>query len=96
MPKGVLSMPQSLTEILAQRGDSYGDYNEQAHQSQMLKACIRNSQSYPDMLAIERESLEMICTKMSRILCGSPHHEDSWVDIAGYAQLVVDRLRRGT
>jgi len=89
-------MPQSLTEILAQRGDSYGDYGEQAHLSQLLKDRIRNSQSYPDMLAIERESLEMICTKLSRILTGSPHHVDSWVDIAGYAQLVVDRLRRDT
>ena len=89
-------MPQSLTEILAQRGDSYGDYGEQAHLSQLLKDRIRNSQSYPDMLAIERESLEMICTKLSRILTGSPHHVDSWVDIAGYAQLVVDRLRKDT
>jgi hypothetical protein len=26
-------------------------------------------------------------------LTGDPHHVDSWVDIAGYAQLVVDRLR---
>ena len=93
---GVRFMPQSLTEILEQRGDSYGDYSEQAHLAQVLKECIRNSQSYPDMLAIERESLEMICTKLSRILTGSPHHEDSWVDIAGYAQLVVDLLRRDT
>jgi nucleoid-associated protein YejK len=86
-------MPQSLTEVLEQRGDAYGDYSEQAHLAQVLKDCIRNSPTYPDMLAIERESLEMICTKLSRILTGSPHHEDSWVDITGYAQLVVDRLR---
>lgn len=89
-------MPQSLDEILEKRGQSYGDYSDQAHTAQMLKESFRNAPSYPDMLAVERESLDMIAVKLSRIMTGSPHHEDSWVDIAGYAQLVVDLLRRGT
>ena len=41
----------------------------------------------------QREGLEMIAHKISRILNGDPNYDDSWVDIAGYAQLVVDAIR---
>ena len=89
-------MPQSLTEILAERGNSYGDYTSQALVAQTLKHVVHTAPTAQVMKAIERESLDMICTKMSRLLTGDPQHLDSWVDIAGYAQLVVDRLRKDT
>ena len=34
----------------------------------------------------------MICHKIGRIINGDANYEDSWRDIAGYAQLVADRL----
>ena len=34
----------------------------------------------------------MIVTKIARIVNGSPDKVDHWVDIAGYATLVADRL----
>jgi hypothetical protein len=40
-----------------------------------------------------QESLDMIVTKMARILIGDPYHHDSWIDIAGYAMLVANRLQ---
>ena len=39
------------------------------------------------------EALDMIATKIARILNGNPDHVDSWIDIAGYATLVADRLK---
>lgn len=39
------------------------------------------------------QSLEMIQHKVARILNGDPDYPDSWIDIAGYAQLVADRLQ---
>jgi len=39
------------------------------------------------------EALEMIMSKVSRLLTGDSHKVDSWVDIAGYATLVADRLK---
>jgi hypothetical protein len=33
------------------------------------------------------EALEMICTKIARILSGNPNDPDHWKDIAGYAEL---------
>jgi hypothetical protein len=34
----------------------------------------------------------MIAHKIGRIVNGDPRYADSWVDIAGYAKLVADRL----
>ena len=39
------------------------------------------------------EALEMIAHKIGRIINGDPDYDDSWVDIAGYAKLVSDRLQ---
>jgi hypothetical protein len=35
----------------------------------------------------------MICQKMARIAVGDADYLDNWIDIAGYAQLVADRLQ---
>lgn len=49
--------------------------------------------SYGDHLAPDQqEALDMICHKIGRIINGDPDYADSWHDIAGYAQLVADRL----
>jgi hypothetical protein len=40
----------------------------------------------------QQEALDMICHKIGRIINGDPDYADSWHDIAGYAQLVADRL----
>lgn len=42
----------------------------------------------------QKEALSMIFSKIARILNGDPDHIDSWHDIAGYATLVEDRLRK--
>lgn len=39
-----------------------------------------------------KEALEMIQTKVGRILTGDPTHRDSWHDIAGYAVLIEQLL----
>lgn len=49
----------------------------------------RVSQMAPDQI----ECLEMIAHKVGRILNGDPHYHDSWLDVAGYATLVADRLQ---
>jgi hypothetical protein len=39
--------------------------------------------------ADQQEALDMICHKIGRIINGDANYDDSWRDIAGYAQLVV-------
>jgi hypothetical protein len=33
------------------------------------------------------EALDMICSKLARIVCGDPNEPDHWHDIGGYAKL---------
>ena len=44
--------------------------------------------------ADQKEALEMIATKMGRIVNGDPDYLDSWLDIQGYCQLIIDRVRK--
>lgn len=85
----------ATTAILKQRGDRYGPFIGHAEVTQRLKDVIaaelrqRNKILKPD----QQESLDMICHKIGRIINGDPDYDDSWVDIAGYARLVADRLQ---
>lgn len=72
------------------RAQTHGDWREQSHHSQMLKTAMgldMNASLRPD----EREALELICVKISRILNGDAHLEEHWRDIAGYATLAADQ-----
>ncbi len=80
-----------INEILDERGKRYGKFKDHAEISQRLKYVVRDRR---DVLSDDqREALEMICHKVARILNGDPNYADSWIDIAGYAQLVADRLQ---
>jgi hypothetical protein len=80
--------------ILDERGKRYGTFSGHAEIAQRLKAILRvyEAERGCDLDADQRESLEMICHKIARIINGDPDYVDSWVDIAGYAQLIADRL----
>ena len=66
-----------------------------ANITQSLKGVINNSLVMQDksLAPDQQEALDMICHKMARIVNGDPDYVDSWVDIAGYAMLVADRLQ---
>jgi len=80
-----------IDQILTERGTRYGKFKDHAAISQDFKAVLRKN-DYQRMAPDQREALEMICHKIARVLNGDPDYADSWVDIAGYAQLVADRL----
>jgi hypothetical protein len=80
--------------LLNEREKTHGDYVANATLSQRLKATIRNS-VLVDLSKDQRESLDLICTKIGRICTGNPNEADHWKDIAGYAELICSRLRRG-
>lgn len=91
---GVYDMQTNVTEVLAERQGTHGDFRENAHCSQELKYIVLAHGN--DLLtAVQREALDNICQKMSRIITGNPNHVDSWVDIAGYATLAAKDIERG-
>jgi hypothetical protein len=88
-----LNPGQHSDPLLALRGSRYGAFADNAKLSQALKAVMRSGPNWESLDADMKEALEMNAHKISRILCGDPNYDDSWVDIAGYATRVADRLR---
>lgn len=82
-----------VEETLKERGKQYGPFRSQAYISQELKHIMNSNGCWYRLLPDQREGLEMIVHKIARILNGNPDFIDSWVDIAGYAQLVANRLK---
>lgn len=84
-----------VDNILTERGGRYGSFYTQGLITQDLKQVIRKYANAvgTEMDSDQWEALDMICSKISRIVNGDPDYDDSWVDIAGYAQLIVNRLR---
>lgn len=82
----------TIDEILAERNKTHGSFEENAVVSQMLKDIIRDLPAYAKLTDVQREALDMICVKISRIVSGKADVVDHWRDIEGYAKLVADRL----
>jgi hypothetical protein len=82
----------NINDVLAERGQNYGVFKDQANIAQALKEAFRVWPGWNRMLQDQREALDMIANKLGRIMNGNPNYADSWVDIAGYATLVANRL----
>lgn len=83
-----------IAETLKLRDALYGDYGEQSVISCSLKDVMREGRNWSQLQGFQRETLEMIAVKMSRILNGDMNCYDSWHDIEGYAKLTADRLKK--
>ena len=100
-----------VENTLKERGSKYGVFKVHADITQSLK-CIMNGYTrfehetdaqnairrgkFNSLTADKQEALDMIAHKIGRILNGDPEYRDSWIDIAGYAQLVADTLKKDT
>ena len=79
-----------LIPTLAERESQYGSFSDVAE----LTCDLMGDLLRDDMSFVQREALHMICSKLARILCGDINKIDSWLDIAGYATLVVQDLEK--
>ena len=84
----------NINETLDERGKRYGKFEKHAELTQELKLVMRKGHQWFGLYPDQMEALEMIQHKVGRILNGDPDYADSWVDIAGYAQLVANRLEK--
>jgi len=85
----------TVDAILDSRAKDYGAFADNARLAQALKrAMADHADEMGSLFSDEQwEALEMIASKMSRIVNGNPDKIDNWDDIAGYAKLVADKLR---
>lgn len=79
-------------QTLGLRNTTHGDFSSQAATYAMFQGIAQCSPNYTVLTPEERHALDMILTKISRILCGDAHFPDHWHDIAGYATLVERAL----
>jgi len=82
-------------ETINERAQDYGKFKDGAALMQGMKRLVADHAAIHDKTFADDqwEALEMILHKIGRIVNGNPDRVDSWVDIAGYATLVADRLQ---
>jgi len=72
--------------LLVEREKTHGRFTKNAAISQAIKDSYRAA-AYTCINVVHQEALDMIASKIARILTGSAYHKDHWLDIAGYAML---------
>lgn len=87
-------MAEDIDAVLTERGNRYGSFVTHAAVTQEIKHAIRQGPRFTQLEDDMTEALDMIAHKIGRIVNGDPTYADSWVDIAGYAKLVADRLKQ--
>jgi Domain of unknown function (DUF6378) len=83
----------ALGSLLKTRGSTHGDWIAQSATSESLYATLMSRN--PDLSSSQVQAIHMICTKLSRIVCGNPDEPDHWRDIAGYATLAMNAIPTG-
>ena len=74
------------------RHETHGDYADTARYAQHLKTTMHNARNWVRLSPDKREALDLIATKLARILSGEPNEPDHWLDLEGYARLARERL----
>lgn len=80
--------------ILTEREVTHGDFEMKSIWIQEIMENLVGLDSWDDMEADKKEAIHMILVKLSRIIYGNSNHVDHWDDIAGYAELVSERLNK--
>ena len=100
--KNIASEPFKITDemmneardpLLVTRQSTHGDFAENARISQIIKEAYRSSPGWEKLTDVERESMDMIALKFSRVLSGKSMERQHWEDVAGYAKLVEERCQ---
>lgn len=83
----------SVQETLNERASRYGDIETLMTLSQDIQQAMRGSKNWWELMPAQREALQMIASKIARILNGDPNYKDNWHDIQGYARLAEERCK---
>ena len=80
--------------IIDEREKTHGPFMTVASKAQQIKDAMQGGKNWEELDDIQREALQMIASKIGRILAGNHDEVDHWRDVAGYAELVVRELDR--
>lgn len=78
-----------VEELTTERQDTHGDFRTNARLSQEIKAVLRSYEGWDHLDDVEKEVMDMIALKFSRVLSGRSLEKQHWEDIEGYAHLAL-------
>jgi hypothetical protein len=84
----------SVEKILAERPSQHGEFEENARATWRIMEALQAERNWATLGAGQKHALYMIAHKMGRILAGDPNFPDHWEDIEGYAECVVNRIKK--
>ena len=86
-------MPE-IDKLLEDRGSRYGDFGVQAQTARAIKDTFESASNWSDLPPYMQEGLDLVATKLSRMLCGDYMYLDNVVDIIGYMTLVKTEMEK--
>lgn len=86
-------MTQEINKLLEERGKTHGDFKDVAYAAQSIKRALHSPDGWESLRYNQREAIDMIASKLARIVCGNPDEHDHWRDIIGYATLVLNSFK---
>jgi len=92
-PGRITHSPQAVEALTAERNSTHGDFRTNARLSQKLKFVFRSYDGWDHLDDVEKEVLDMISLKISRILSGRSLEKQHWEDIEGYAHLALKECK---
>lgn len=81
------------TQLVSERENTHGVYTLTAEVAHRIKDAVAWGDN-KGLHSYMRESLDMIATKMARIVSGDCYQLDHWQDIQGYAELVIKEIKK--
>src|SRR5438874_171034 len=86
----------STQDTLKDRQERYGEFIDNAEIAQNLKEELHHTKGWRELSADKCEALDMIMSKIARILTGNPEYPDNWHDIQGFAKLIENKILTGS
>lgn len=82
----------NIEDVLKTRQETHGSFMTTSFLAQDLKRLIHSQFLWCNLSFDKREALDMIATKIARIINGDQDFKDHWEDIEGYANLISRKL----
>ena len=81
-----------VRSTLNERQSSHGSFVENAHTVNTFIQLCKLQPQWKNLDPVQQEGLEMMIRKLIRVLVGDAKLLDSWRDMIGYLQLVVEHM----
>lgn len=86
------NLEEEVTNVVIARDSSYGGFSGIAETCQAMKDLARKCPSWQSLNSSEKEGIDMILHKITRILYSPKKIRDSWVDIGGYVRATLQAM----